>query len=87
MVARHFAARPVAVLGMNKDKGPADARFVIETMPLDYPNLKTRDIPQKYSVQRYPTFVVLDQEGIIWHIHIGYSKDLSDRLIMISKDS
>lgn len=80
-VASHFAGRPVVVLGMNKDEDPADAEFVIETMGLDYPNLRAIGIPQKYGVRGYPTLVILDQQGIIRRVHVGYSPNLSDILI------
>lgn len=80
-VADHFANQPVVVLGMNIDKDPADAEFVIEKMGLNYPNLKADDIPQKYGVRGYPTLIVIDQNGIVRSFHVGYSPDLRDDVI------
>jgi thiol-disulfide isomerase/thioredoxin len=80
-VADYFANQPVAVLGMNIDKDPADAEFVIEKMGLNYPNIKAADIPQKYGVRGYPTLIVIDQNGIVRRFHIGYSPELRDDVI------
>jgi thiol-disulfide isomerase/thioredoxin len=80
-VVDYFANQPVVVLGMNIDKDPADAEFVIEKMGLNYPNLKADDIPRKYAVQGYPTLVVIDQNSIVQSFHVGYSPDLRDDVI------
>jgi thiol-disulfide isomerase/thioredoxin len=80
-VAEHFADRPVAVLGMNIDEDPNDAEFVMDTMELNYPNLKARGIPAKYGVRGYPTLVVIDRQGVVRRFHVGYTPRLSRDLI------
>lgn len=80
-VADYFANQPVMVLGMNTDRDPADAEFVIEKMGLNYPNLKASGIPEKYGVRGYPTLIVIDQQSIIKGFHVGYSPHLRDDLI------
>ena len=80
-VADYFANQPVMVLGMNTDRDPADAEFVIEKMGLNYPNLKARGIPEKYGVRGYPTLIVIDQQGIVKGFHVGYSPHLRDDVI------
>jgi thiol-disulfide isomerase/thioredoxin len=79
-----FAGQPVAILGMNNDKNFADAKFVIDKMGLNYTSLKNGDgddaINKKYGVQGWPTLVVLDGQGVIRHIHVGYSPNLRKEL-------
>ncbi|MFQ6036190.1 MAG: TlpA family protein disulfide reductase [Sedimentisphaerales bacterium] len=80
-VADYFANQPVVVLGMNIDRDPANAEFVIEKMGLNYPNLKAKGIPEKYGVRGYPTLIVIDQSGIVKSFHVGYSPHLRNDLI------
>jgi thiol-disulfide isomerase/thioredoxin len=80
-VASHFEGKPVVVLGMNTDRKESDARFVIETMELNYANLRAREVPNQYGVRGYPTLVVVDQKGIVREFHVGYAPDLKEKLI------
>jgi thioredoxin-related protein len=57
-----------------------DARFVIEKMSLNYPTLKAEGLPAKYSVQGFPTLVVIDQQGVVRKRHVGYSPTLKAEL-------
>lgn len=75
-LAADFRDRPVAVLGMNTDRKQEDAEFVIEKLGLGYPNLKAEGIPEKYGVQGFPTLVIIDQEGKVHGLHVGYSPTL-----------
>lgn len=77
-VAREFADRPVAILGMCTDREEADARFVVERMRLDYPTIRAEGIPAKYGVNGFPTLVILDQDGKVADIHVGYSPTLRE---------
>jgi len=80
-VAAHYAGEPVTVLGMNRDREDEDARFVIDKMALNYPNLKAPEVPEKYKVRGYPTLLIIDQQGILRDIHIGYAADLKQKVI------
>lgn len=80
-VAAHFEEEPVVVFGMNTDRKEEDARFVVEKMGLTYANLKATGLPEKYKVQGFPTLLILDQEGVIRDIHVGYSPTLRDEVI------
>lgn len=80
-LADYFANQPVVVLGMNTDRDPADAEFVIEKMGLNYPSLKANGIPKKYGVRAFPTLIVTDQQGIVKSFHVGYSPHLRDDVI------
>ena len=61
-----------------------DDRHVIEKMGLNYASLKNggheHGIHQKYGVQGWPTLVVLDGEGVVRHVHVGYSPQLGKEL-------
>ena len=77
---RRFEGKPVVVLAMNTDKDPEDAEYVIEKMRLDYPNLKARDLSKKYGVCVCPTYVIIDQKGIVRDIYTGASPYLVDKI-------
>ncbi|MHC4549736.1 MAG: TlpA family protein disulfide reductase [Planctomycetota bacterium] len=80
-IARHFAGRPVVVLGVNVDPDEQDARLVIETMALDYPTLKAPGLPKQLGVRGYPTLIVIDQQGVVRDYRIGYAADLEEQVI------
>ncbi|MGO9466675.1 MAG: TlpA family protein disulfide reductase [Isosphaeraceae bacterium] len=75
-IASHYRGRPVAVFGMNYDQKEEDARFVVKEMQLDYPVLRSQALPAKYGVQTYPTVIIIDQQGKVADIHVGYSPQL-----------
>src|SRR6476620_5018732 len=84
-LAKAYASKGVVVLGMNTDEKQEDATFVIDKMHLAYDSLKTpNELPAKYAVRGFPTLVVIDQQGIVRHLHVGYSptlrKDLGEIL-------
>jgi len=75
-----FAGRPVAVLGMNTDGNETDAKFVVDAMGLKYSTLRAQGIPEKYGVQGFPTFILIDREGKVRDMHVGYSPTLRAEL-------
>ena len=75
-LAEEFAGRPVAVLGMNTDRNEADAKFVVDAMGLKYATLRAEGIPEKYGVQGFPTLILIDREGKVRDVHVGYSPTL-----------
>jgi thiol-disulfide isomerase/thioredoxin len=75
-VAKHYQGRPVAVFGMNNDGKEADAKFVVEKMTIEYPVLRSEELPGKYGVSGFPTLIVIDQQGKVADVHIGYSDHL-----------
>jgi len=85
-VALHFKDKPVAVLGVNTDKDRADAIFVIQRMNPSYINISGRDLIKKFDVTSYPTFLVIDQNGLVRRILIGYEPKLSEKIIEIVED-
>jgi thiol-disulfide isomerase/thioredoxin len=79
-LAEAFRDEPVAVLGMTTDEDENDARVVVDAMGLRYPVFQAKGIPEKYSVQGYPTLIVIDQQGKIRDVHVGYSPRLFEEL-------
>jgi thiol-disulfide isomerase/thioredoxin len=77
-LAEDFAGKPVAIFGMNIDRKEEDAKFVIQKMALKYPTLKADGLPQRFGVQGYPTLIIIDRQGKIHDIHVGYSPTLRE---------
>jgi thiol-disulfide isomerase/thioredoxin len=77
-LADQFRDKPVVILGINIDQKDEDARFVTNKLQLNYLTLHGTGIPDKYGVQGYPTFIVIDQKGIVRARHVGYSPTLHD---------
>lgn len=75
-----FRGQPVVVLGMNTDRKDKDAEFVVNKMQLNYLTLHADHIPEKYGVRGYPTFIVIDQKGIVRAQHVGYSPNLRQEM-------
>jgi thiol-disulfide isomerase/thioredoxin len=79
-VAAHYRSRPVAVFAINNDQKEDDARFVEREMKLDYPVLRSLDLPQQYGIQGFPTLIIIDQHGKVADIHVGYSPQLFENI-------
>ncbi len=80
-VAQRYAGRAVAILGMNVDRNPDDARFAVEKVKPGYPSLLAgREVAKEYGVTGYPTLLIVDKQGKIADVHTGYSTDLTTRL-------
>jgi thiol-disulfide isomerase/thioredoxin len=82
-VAEHYRGRPVAVFGMNNDQVEDDAKFVVREMQLDYPVLRSQDLPGKYGVQGFPTLIIIDQQGKVADVHVGYSQQLYEEVTAV----
>jgi len=81
-----FLDRGVVALGMTIDEDDNDARVVIDAMAIKYPTIKASGIPQKYGVQGYPTLIVIDKQGKVREIHVGYSPRLYEDLSALIRD-
>lgn len=77
-LAEDFQGKPVAIFGMNTDEKEEDARFVIEKMGLKYPTLKAIGLPEKFGVRGFPTLIVIDQQGKVHDLHVGYTPTLRE---------
>jgi thiol-disulfide isomerase/thioredoxin len=79
-LAADFKDKPVAILGMNTDRDLDDARFVVKQLGLDYPQVQATGIPEKFAVQGFPTLIIIDQQGNVRDLHVGYSPDLREQV-------
>ena len=80
-VASHFKNEQVAVLGMNPHDTLEVASPVIKKLKLTYPSLKAEEITKDYKILGFPTLLILDQEGVIRDVHVGYSPTLKEEVI------
>jgi thiol-disulfide isomerase/thioredoxin len=79
-LAEQFQGRPVVILGMNTDEKVEDAKFVQEKLGLNYPTLRGKGIADQYDVHAFPTFVLIDRNGVVRARHVGYSPALFDEM-------
>jgi thiol-disulfide isomerase/thioredoxin len=81
-VAENYKGKGVVVLGMNTDEEDEDALFVIRREHPQYANLKAGSTKAVYHPNHfgYPSMYILDREGRVRHIQIGFSPDLAKRL-------
>ncbi|HTV43251.1 MAG TPA: TlpA disulfide reductase family protein [Candidatus Sulfotelmatobacter sp.] len=77
-LADQFRGQPVVFLGMNGDRRDEDARFVVNKMQLNFLTLHGADIVEKYGVDDFPTFIVIDQKGIVRVRHEGCQPTLRE---------
>ncbi|HVX09739.1 MAG TPA: TlpA disulfide reductase family protein [Pirellulales bacterium] len=70
-VARAFAGKPVAVIGMNTDENIVDAKYVVEKLRLDYTSVRAEGSPKEFHVEVFPGLVVVDRNGIVREYHEG----------------
>jgi peroxiredoxin len=84
-IARHFKGKPVALLAVNIDTEPADAQHVVDTLKITYPVLRAHgdsgESIRGLSVLGFPSLAIIDQDGIVRDIHVGYSDTLGDDVI------
>jgi peroxiredoxin len=80
-ITEHFKDKPVVVFGMNTDDKEEDAKFVIDKMGLNYRNLKATGLAEKYKVGGFPVLFIIDPQGIVRDIHVGYSPTLKDDVV------
>jgi thiol-disulfide isomerase/thioredoxin len=82
-IAKHFTGRPVALLGMNVDDNEADAIFMAKTLELPYPTLRAKSLEENFHMEDfgYPTLFIIDQQGVIRSLRIGYSATLAEEVI------
>jgi outer membrane lipoprotein-sorting protein/peroxiredoxin len=81
---QEFAAKGLAVLGINSSEDPATVRKFLEQAKLTYPMLLGADsgIEEDYRVTAYPTVVLIDREGtiVLYHVGTGSEQELRENL-------
>jgi thiol-disulfide isomerase/thioredoxin len=76
---RHEQA-PVEFLAVSTDEDAADAKFVADTMQLDYPVLRAKKLAEQLGVTLFPTLLVIGPDGTLQGIYLGYSLTLREDL-------
>jgi thiol-disulfide isomerase/thioredoxin len=79
-LAEDYKDEPVAIVSMNTDRDVADAKFVIEKLRLKHPTIRAEGIDDKYGITGFPTIVIVDQDGVVRHTHVGYSPRLRQQI-------
>lgn len=82
-IARHFENQSVVVFGASTDEKEEDACAVVDKMGIKYPVLKATELKEKYQIEGFPTLLIIDQHGIIRHVHNGYSPTLREDVVKI----
>jgi thiol-disulfide isomerase/thioredoxin len=82
-VHEHYKGKPVAILGMNVENDPsADPLGFMKKSGYTYEQLmKAEAITSNYKVTGYPFLYVIDQNGKVLEVEVGYSATLKDKLI------
>ena len=50
-------------------------------MGLNYTNLKAEGLPEKYKVQGFPTLIIIDQQGVVRDIHVGFTPQVREEVV------
>jgi peroxiredoxin len=77
-LAKDFQGKAVAVRGMSIDHDVADSLFVIKQLGIEYPTLRAEGIAEKFGVTGYPILIVIDKNGIVRGIEVGYSATMRE---------
>jgi thioredoxin-related protein len=65
---------------MNTDSNLSDAQFVVKELSLNYPQVQATGLPEKFGVQGFPTLIIIDQQGNVRGLHVGYTPDLREKV-------
>jgi peroxiredoxin/outer membrane lipoprotein-sorting protein len=86
-VAEYFKGKKVEVMGIScQEPAGADPVKFMKDKNLTYNTLLQGDeVAKKFGVTGFPTLYVLDKEGKIIHVGVGYSDTLDKQLINIIK--
>ncbi len=83
-VHEQYADKPVTVLGMNTDRaGVRDkVRTTVADKKLTFRQFLDADgkVGRKYNISGIPCVIVLDKQGVVQAVHLGYSQKLAEEL-------
>jgi len=80
-LAEEFQNQPVVVIGVSVDANDKDAKSVVNRLNLAYPIIRLEpQILEKYGVQGMPSLLVIDKQGIVRDLHVGYSATLKEEV-------
>jgi peroxiredoxin len=71
---RHYRSLDFTVLGVNVEQNSDDAKSLLKDVPVTFPILfdKENKISKLYDVKGMPSTVLVDRDGNIRYIHMGY---------------
>ncbi len=93
-VAKEYKNQNVLYFAVNLREEPDAIRQFLKKEKLDIhvPLDKTGDVASQYGVKGIPTMVIIDKQGLIQKVHVGYSPELKaelkkslDKLLTASK--
>ena len=67
-------------MSVSTDEDAADAKFVADTMKLDYPVLRSKKLAEQLGVTVFPTLLVIAPDGTLQGIYLGYRLTLREDL-------
>ncbi len=72
-IAKKFTGRPLVILGIAQDSRDAWSQF-IDKHKLDWPQYldESREMEEIFEIRGYPTYVIIDTEGIVKARKTGY---------------
>ena len=70
------------VLGINLDEKPDDAKAFLEKHPANFTVAVNADgqCPRDFGVQAMPSSYLVDRQGIIRHVHLGFRRGEAEQL-------
>lgn len=73
----------VSVLYINPEDGEEKMKKYVKNLPIPFPIIaNAKQIGEKYGVNAYPLFFLIDENGIVEKVQAGYSKDFLDSFKM-----
>lgn len=81
-IAKEYADRGLQVIGINLDENLDDARRFVEQTPVDFLLLSDPEGQSagEFSVKAMPSAYLIDRQGQIRKVHLGFRKGDGERL-------
>ncbi|MBS0197776.1 MAG: TlpA family protein disulfide reductase [Planctomycetes bacterium] len=78
-LSEQFKDQPVAIVGMNRDKAGDESKVkrTIERKQLTFTQAMDTDgaIAKTFKISAIPAMILIDKQGVVRQIHVGYSPD------------
>lgn len=73
---RELKAKGVEIIGVSIDRDRENVDAFLKKHPVLFPVIhdKDKDIADDFKPRAMPTAFILDQEGVVRHVHLGYKK-------------
>jgi thiol-disulfide isomerase/thioredoxin len=77
-----FPSDRFEVLAVNVDSDPDKARAFLKKRPVGYRSASDPEgrLPQRFAIETMPTSFLIDQNGVVRHVHAGFRKSDVDGL-------